>query len=129
MEAGAQPLTIEPTAEERRLGRLLDPNIRAAMVGLEEEGVVVIKQVVDRRHCAALLERILSDYRELEVCDQEWKLEQQPPGQFWQNWQGGAPRPVTRSYFPTSRSTNSYCLSHSEFLGHSAMAAWSAATA
>ena len=60
MEAGAQPLTIEPTAEERRLGRLLDPNIRAAMVGLEEEGVVVIKQVVDRRHCAALLERILS---------------------------------------------------------------------
>lgn len=100
MEAGAQPLTIEPTAEERRLGRLLEPNIRAAMVGLEEEGVVVIKQVVDRRHCAALLERILSDYRELEVCDQEWKLEQQPPGQFWQNWQGGRPPPCHPFLFP-----------------------------
>ena len=53
----------------------------------------MLKQVVSREHCAVLLERILSDYAELEACGEGEKLEQQPPGLFWQNWQGGRPPP------------------------------------
>jgi hypothetical protein len=33
--ASEGPLTIEPTAEERLLGHLLEPNIQAAITGLE----------------------------------------------------------------------------------------------
>ena len=59
----AAPLSIEPTAEERRLGRLLEPNILAAVEALDREvcraplGVALPPLpspclTVDRRHRA-----------------------------------------------------------------------------
>ena len=81
----AAPLAIEPTAEERRLGRLLAPNIRAAAEALEREGVVVLQQVVSHESCRVLNERILADYDELERCPADAKLEQQPDGLFHNN--------------------------------------------
>jgi hypothetical protein len=104
------PLSITPTAEERRLGRLLEPNIRAAVEALAVEGVVVLQQVVSEESCEALNERILRDYDELERCPPEAKLEQQPEGGFHNNWQGGRPPPC-HPYLFTDVAFNEFVLS------------------
>jgi hypothetical protein len=86
------PFTITPTAEELAAGTLSEATLARACAGLRDEGVIVIKQVVDLEHVRALRERVLADIAAYETNTETEKIEMGGQG-WWHNWQGGRPPP------------------------------------
>lgn len=86
------PFTIDPTAEERAAGKLSPSTLARACKGLRDEGVIVIKQVVNLDHVRVLKERVLADIAAYEMDTQTEKIEMGGQG-WWHNWQGGRPPP------------------------------------
>jgi ectoine hydroxylase-related dioxygenase (phytanoyl-CoA dioxygenase family) len=54
-------LTITPTPEEKAAGRLSEGHLAAAVAALEVDGLVLLENIVDLDHIAALRERVLAD--------------------------------------------------------------------
>lgn len=86
------PWTVAPSPTEIATGRLSAANVALAVEGLEKEGVVLLKGVVDTEHARILREHIMADIELYERDSTSTKIEQGGQG-WWHNWQGGRPPP------------------------------------
>jgi hypothetical protein len=87
------PWTIIPSPAELATKQLSADNLARAVEGLDREGVVVIKGVVDPEHVRVVRERVLGDVEAYERDSTSVKIEQGGQG-WWHNWQGGRPPPL-----------------------------------
>ena len=94
----AEPWTVVPTQAEREAGTLSPESIARAVEGLDREGVIVLKGVVDLEHVRILRDRVLSDIEQYETDGASEKIEQGGVG-WWHNWQGGRPPPLREFLF------------------------------
>eukprot|EP01051_Picozoa_sp_SAG22_P024226 SAG22_NODE_6620_length_831_cov_0.627049_1_plen_194_part_10 len=88
-----QPWTVWTTPAERAAGTLSPENVAHAVAGLEQDGVIVLKGVMDLEHVSVLRDRVLSDIAKYETEAAADKIEQGGVG-WWHNWQGGRPPPM-----------------------------------
>ena len=98
IDASAEPWTVVPTQAEREAGTLSPESIARAVEGLNREGVIVLKGVVDLDHVRILRDRVLSDIEQYETDGASEKIEQGGVG-WWHNWQGGRPPPLREFLF------------------------------
>ena len=98
IDASAEPWAVVPTQAEREAGTLSPESIARAVEGLNREGVIVLKGVVDLEHVRILRDRVLSDIEQYETDGASEKIEQGGVG-WWHNWQGGRPPPLREFLF------------------------------
>ena len=76
IDASAEPWAVVPTQAEREAGTLSPESIARAVEGLNREGVIVLKGVVDPEHVRILRDRVLSDIEQYETDGASEKIEQ-----------------------------------------------------